>query len=288
MPAAGSVMVCPNCSNEIAVNLEKCPVCGHYAGALNVREAAQETEQRALETRYHDTQARADRAGSRHVLDLFDLAMRKTVAVINVDLRYLAAFLTNDNELYSNYSRAVGGQIRKPARPIDDKERLAVEGRLFGGYSREIRYAALSLDGRGLMSYGPYAMQLRDIALSDRATLLEENSYAFVSKHTVDLRRDLPAGHRAVWSNRHMLAVAKLGDRLTSGVAQRTFPAILLFSDGNRAHDQFIEVHIYGPFDNRAVEAITGSSRVKGRVEQAFVGIIKDILSASGRRWIES
>ncbi len=36
---------------------------------------------------------------------------------------------------------------------------------LFGRYAEQIRFAALSLDGTGLTSYGAYTLKLKEIAV---------------------------------------------------------------------------------------------------------------------------
>jgi len=65
---------------------------------------------------------------------------------------------------------------------VDDARRRSVESILFGSYGEEIRYAALSLGGLGLVSYGPITMVMSEPAIAQRASLLEYNSFQFVEQ----------------------------------------------------------------------------------------------------------
>src|SRR5947199_10731413 len=76
----------------------------------------------------------------------------------------------------------------RPARLLQQRvtrRRVGVEGTFFGTYGEKIRYAALSLDGTGLKSYGEYSIRLWEIAIKDRTSLLEENTYDFVEHHGI-------------------------------------------------------------------------------------------------------
>lgn len=140
----------------------------------------------------------------------------------------------------------VKGQLRKPAEFESDRHRLTVEGVMFGSYGENIRYAALSLDGAGLRSYGSYSLRFREVAINRRATLLEENSYVFVEKHGMTAGKEIPSGYRSTWEEREKLALAKLAQRITPASSEGDFPGILLFSEGDYKTDDFIEIHIYG------------------------------------------
>jgi hypothetical protein len=266
---------------------EKCSTCGEYAGPPNVRASDQDWEVEALESRYLAAIDEARASGRQREIMSFGADMKLTFAVVNVDLAFLHQFLTNDNLTYTNYDLSIKGEARRPAKEQDDRHRKSVGAMLFGSYAEEIRYAALSLDGAGLTSWGPYALQLKEIAVADRASLLEDNSYNFVAKHKLRPGGQIPAGYVTGWQNRHKLAVAKLGGQVSAGTTEAAHPRILLVSTGNRHTDDFIEVHIYGGFDNKAIESVKGRSAVKGKYEQAVICIVKDLLTNAGKAWIE-
>ena len=208
--------------------------------------------------------------------------------MINVNLDHLQQFIADDKALYYNYSLGVRGQIRKAATDQDDRHRRTIEAMLFGGYAEQVRYAALSLESTGLTSWGPFAIKLREIAIADRATLLEDNSFKFVQKHDIRPGGNIPQGYRSTWKERHKLAVAKLAKRISSSTLEKEHAQILLSSTGDRKTDDFIEVHIYGTFDNKAVESVKGKSSTGNKAERAILAKVKDYLRRAGKSWIEA
>ncbi|MFI5353244.1 MAG: hypothetical protein ACHQZS_09805 [Candidatus Binatales bacterium] len=279
---------CPKCSEEVPWNRSSCLLCGTFVSWPNVRAAEQ--DQPALQDRYDHALQDAVRRKVEGEVRLFESAVGASRAVINVDLRFLDTFLTSDKPLYSNYFNQVAAETRRAADYEDDRQRRIVEAALFGEYAHQIRYAALSIDGRGLVSYGVYSVGLRDLAIEDRASLLEENSFTFVEKHDAALRPK-PPGYTANWRERGKLAVAKLTGRITSGTRPGDFGRLLLRSDGDRKKDEFIEVHIYGPLYNAAIETIAGpgasSFRKSDKLSRALVAKVAELLRRKGIQFRE-
>ena len=137
-------------------------------------------------------------------------------------------------------------------------------------------------------SYEPYAIALKDLAVKDRATVLEENSYLFVERHDIRRGGAAPLGYRATWAERHKLAVSKLGARVSNVMTQVDFARLLLSGGSNRVSDEFIEVHIYGPLDNNAIESVRGKTKLKNTADRALAAKAKKHLSGMGRPWIEA
>lgn len=279
---------CSECGSAIPHDRADCPTCGIHAGFPNVREVSSVSEKEALERRYNKAMNNAI-ADGRHVqFEALSHASKDTRSVIAIDLDYLAGFMIKDETLYASYALMVSGEIRKAASSINDKKRRGVEGFFFGSYADKIRYAALSLDGKGLSSYGAFTLVLKEVAVKSRATLLEENSFKFFDKFKAQIPDNFPPGYRAIWSDRHKLVIAKLADRITTATANKDFPGTLLSCGGNRDTDDFIEVHIYGAFDSAAVEAVVGSSKTSVKSEKAQLAVIKEKLLKKGVRWVES
>ena len=281
------MLLCPRCQSGIPDTQEKCPTCGHHAGPPNVRAANSEYEVRVLDERY---QAALENARSRGCLAvaerLFESADRSS-AVINVDARFLYHFAASKNTLYANYEHLVAGNVRKPGAFENHAARRSVVTTLIWAYAGDKLYAALSLTGLGLDSYGPYAMTLRDLAINQRATVLENNSFDFVKKHQLLGGNQRPAGCFATWRDRNKLAVAKLEASLTPQTTDDDFQRLLLASNGNRATDEFIEVQIYGPFDLGAVECVRGNSKVGSKEERSLLRMAKQYLKNADIAWIE-
>jgi hypothetical protein len=261
-----------------------CPTCGRPIGYPNVEEADQPDERAALDARYQAAMANAITRGTDSAVANFERALTASRAVINVSLDSLFLFMTTDQP-YLSYRQLVREGFRARAAGRRDAHRAGVDGTLFGTHDEEIRMAALSLDGRGLQSYGPYTVSLDEVAIGHRASLLEENSFDFVQRHNLDPGDAIPPGYRATWSSRGKLAVAKLAATITAATVPAQFPAILL-SAGSRATDQFIEVHIYGPFDRYAVNCVCGPRPGASNKERAMLAAIQDVLDSRGGTWI--
>jgi hypothetical protein len=276
---------CNICGSPIPETGDTCGTCGSHIGFPNVRAA--EAEQGPLTIRYEAAIAVARTQGTHDAVLKFDASMKKTFAVVNVDLRFLFHFLSNDKLLYSTYQLGVRSETRKAANAENDRHRVGVEGTFFGSDGSKIRYAALSLDGSGLKSYGGYSIRLRDVAVAHRATLLEENTYAFVEHHDIIAGHPAPPGYRGVWAERHKLAVAKLGARLLPTTEEKDHAGLLLENAGKRPDDNFIEVHIYGPLDGNAIESVKGKSRIRNNPERALAASAKQYLLNAGKVWIE-
>jgi len=281
------MLICTVCGSAIPDAVEKCFTCGFNAGPPNVRAAQAIEEVTVLRERYQAAIDRAGAAGSLGIVQQFESAVSNSLAVINVDLNFLHHFVTSNVVLYANYEGAVAGRIRKPAETANDLKRRGVAGTLFGGYADEITYAALSLDGLAPVSYGHYGIQLRDVAVKNRATVLENNSYEFVKKNSLGPGDPRPRGFIATWENRSRLAVAKLGDYITPLTKVEDFPRLLLTSSGDRSTDEFIEVHLYGTFDLSAVECVKGTSSGLSRDDRDLLRIVKTHLGKAGTPWIE-
>jgi hypothetical protein len=278
------MIACASCGFENSLMNEKCSRCGMFLGFPNVNECSQKEELEALEKRYQEKVELAAEKGEEDKRIEFEEEVKKSKAVINVDLDYLHFFIVGKHSLYSTYQLQTEGETRDYTRSEFDKERLGIEGTLFGSYGEEIRYAALSLDGSGLKSYGDFTIALADEAVKLRTTLLEENSYGFIRRHKILAGDKIPRGYRAVWKDRQKLAVAKLIDKALL-TKKENYATIVLESTGDRTKDEYIEVHIYGKINKEAILSVGGKSNVaseKDRVEK-----IKEYLKKSKKDWIE-
>ncbi len=150
---------------------------------------------------------------------------------------------------YRNYQQRVLSHERDPASPQNHADREMVGQRLYPSFSQHILYAALSPDGRGLMSYGDgqVAVQWNVTAhyLERRISLLEENSFVFYERHGLGaISKSVPIGHRSTWNDRAALAVSKLGPKLDVATSSTAIQELIMTA-GTRKSDDFIEIAIY-------------------------------------------
>jgi hypothetical protein len=277
-------MICERCKLEVSESSSICTSCGTFAGYCNVRIAEKVEEVEALEVRYRQALMDAEGRGVLGKVEEFDADVRTiSQAVVAMDPDTLCRLATNANELFSNYQLMVRAHARKAAILSNDQRRMAVDGRLWGQFGSEIRYAALSLDRKGLLSYGDCFAILRDLHIEHRTSVLEKNSYDFVESSE---SKDMPLGRRSNWKNRHKVAVAKCAERIDVATEKADFPRLLMESGITRQQDDFIEVHIFGPFDFKAIDAIGTSGNISEKRDQLTLEIIKKYAAAEGKIWL--
>jgi hypothetical protein len=283
----------------IQINMSECPTC-HWTPIppTNVRMAKAPQERDALEARYKEAVETAKSKGASLQLGEMEELLAGAHVVVNMDASLLKKLLTGSKELYNSYQMQVAAGTLKISNHQDDHIRLAVEAKLYGSNGDKIIYAALSPDGTGLKSYGDCVVTLREVAIAHRASLLEENSYHFMENHDVGvMKKSLPLGYRSVWEERIKLGVAKLASGLHPGISNQEVNKLILKSEGDRATEEFIEVHIWERFDNRAISKIVGPnpskakkskgllSAYRGRGEKAW-NRISECLSKSSYRGV--
>jgi hypothetical protein len=277
-------MKCNNCGSKISETLTYCTTCGNFIGFPNLRAASKAEEVKALENRYIQALDSAVSKSSIDIIKDFEEKLILSAAVINLSFYIVHRIILENKTLYSTYNNLVEGKARKPASIENVRKRLIVEANLFPGYAREITYAALTLDGDGLKSYGDCSIVLREIAIKDRASLLEDNSYHFIVKHDIRIEDNLPLGYRATWANRHKLAISKLEPKISFDTKPTEYSKMVLIDAGNRDRDDLLEVHIYGGFDFDAIEYVKGPS-VKHPKD--MLARIKFMLNKAGKKWID-
>ena len=274
---------CPNCNSPLSWEKDSCPSCGHYVGPPNIREV--ESERDALKARYEQAAEDSRARGCLNMVTEFtERVAQDSVAVINLWPSFLAQFLNGEKSLYSGYTLQTEAETRRAANLSNDRERRGTEGTLFGDYGLQIRYAALSIDCIGLVSYGSCSVSLRNALCINKGTLLEENSYSFVHRHRILPGDQIPEGRRAVWQDRHYLASAKIAGTIVQATTERNFAKLLLLSNGDRATDEFIEVHIYGAFGKEAfvAAAVPAVKKATTQEERCDLGKIHDSLVSLG------
>ncbi len=269
------------CGAPLAWERPSCPACGAYVGAPNIRHA--QSEEPELEQRYQA--ALADCKGRRAdavAQDFTQQVENQSHAVINGDAKFFLHFFSDENSLYASYQQSTSASIRVAGEMANDTRRLSTEAMIFGQYGCQIRYAALSLNGQGLYSYGSCSMTLNASLCNNKGSLSEENTFTLVEKNlpAFYFHKELPLGRRATWNNRHKLALAKLGSELNSTTLAGSYANLLLYCAGDRATDRFMEVHIYEAFSHRAVRAATLPSKGKTRRESDDLDDLFDKLTA--------
>jgi hypothetical protein len=246
-------MDCKKCHAEIRDWERLCPVCQSDCGYPNVRAAQKPEELQALTERLRDAELAATARNCEKTLEQFREAVRASKAVRCLSLDQVKSLVSSDNQLHASFYQLVGMSARRPENTAVDKARLVADALLFSYYMDQISFAALSLDSRGVSSFGQCSVTLRDSSIRERSTVFERNSLRFCEEHGLGVAKSVPPGYRATWDQRDHLAAAKLEASLDPGMQRSDFPGVLLKS---LPKEDFIEVHIYGPLHRRNIEHV--------------------------------
>lgn len=265
---------CDHCGNAIPLRWERCPHCGLPGLFPNVRAAEAPAEREALAHRYRKALQAATASGADEEIARFEEDTAGSKAVMARPMRELDRLVTSDQELIPSYYGLLAGQVRLPHGNQWDGLRGIADEALFPGYREHIRFAALSLDGKGLSSYGECSFVLSDHMIGHRASVYEENSAVSMEKHGYKP----PAGHRATWADRARLCVVKLASMIRAGTLRNQFAPLLLGTGTTSKEDRFVEVHVWGPMTIRSIERIL----VKKQRRQAFYKSLRDRLKTFG------
>jgi hypothetical protein len=265
---------CQFCHNEIPLAWSFCPHCARPNIFPNIEAASDPAESLALEERYQASVREVASRGVGEIGNQFIAALQASQAVIARPAREADRLAASDRQIYPTYYKLLKAQLIYP----DDNDkwhrlRLLADDFLFPSYKEEIRYAALSLDGRGLSRYGGCFLVMRGDMISYRASLFEGNSAAILES----LAYRLPLGYRAPWQERAKLCAAKLGGEINGSTGEIDFPFLLMHesTDG----DCFLEVHIWGPITRRTLERVIVCEECD---ELVFIEALKERLAGIG------
>ena len=260
---------CPECGHSTSITRRKCSKCRKEIWYPNVKLAELYVEQRALERRCACAKKKADKNGSSQRLKEFEEKVENTCLVINMKEKLLLEFLRDTDKIYENYHVLARDEIYI-LPPQIERIRIAVDGVLFPGFMDQIRFAALSLDGHGLKSYGGVSVRLDDTYLKESVSFLEENSFGFMKKHGIRVASpSTPKGYLAVWQTRGKLAVAKLAESVNNSTQEADFAKLMVKSTMDKNTDEFIEAHIYGEITREDFKSVKFVSKVSGKVARA-------------------
>ncbi len=240
---------CAECRNEISQPALCCPHCGRPGIFWNVIDANRADERTALKARYEAAKADALRRGADKAIHNFETVVANSKAVLARPIEDVQRLANSTRQLYLTYYQQVEAGLKLPDNDEWNRARELADTVLFPHYKQHIRFAALSLDGVGLSSFGFCSIELRDDMIAHRASVFNENSVLFMERHGVRVsrKRDFPKGYRAVWEERDKLCTAKLAACIDSMTAPNQYSNLLLAQGASPETHEFVEVHIFGP-----------------------------------------
>lgn len=247
---------CKHCNAAVPPQERNCPSCGLDAGFPNVRECGTEPERNALAQRARAALARAESRGAAEAATRFSEAVEKlSGVVVTMPATMANSLLDNEYQMYTSYEQLVGAGARTIADTPNDRRRRAIDSVIFGSNSPEIRFGVLSLTNLGLTTYGSIHARLKQVSVEHRTTFLESNTFELLAAVKAG-EPVVPPGTRAVWANRHELAIAKCEPRINKATLDGEWPQLLVAAGKTRADDSFIEAHVFGGFNSTAIDSI--------------------------------
>lgn len=252
-------MNCNNCHEYVPDNRRDCSACGHDNGFPNVRSAEKSDECAALGKRLDSARISAAARNVTSELTAFENALNESKAVISRSLTDILSLTKGQEFSYASFAKQIRAGTRDPSENSFDKIRLQFENALFPNYSEDIVFASLSLNERGMSGYGGYDIVLKEKMISSRASVFEENPFNFSERHKLSLTDIIPLGYRASWNKRADLCVAKLHAEIQQGMTTEDYPGILQSDRGGTGNSDFVEVHIYGTLNQKALEKVSTS-----------------------------
>lgn len=268
-PLVGPI-ICPRCGAEVEYYRENC-INGHFVGFPNIRRAREMVAD--LYRHYYAAMTNAASRGVASRVQDLERLLQGTVATINVSANIIRNMALGQN--YISYYNALAHDARKIAQQYYHAHREAVDAKVHTGYGTEILNAALSADGRGLTNYGPITLELRQVAIEDRASVMRENSFEFYDRYHLGDRDAIEEpGWRSVWVNRAQLGVAHLGPDISAATPDADLPKIILSSGTTKRDDRYMEVHIFGDLSWQTLNKATLAQPLTTPEEQDdwFVG----------------
>jgi len=191
-----------------------------------------------------------------------------------------------DTNVLPTYYQRVQTGIVIPTGDKWDVLRGVAEHALFPGYKDNIRFGALSLDGKGVRNYGNCSVTLKTELVAHRTSLFADNNVVFTvydRQVTMAGAETLEKGHRATWDDRHMLCMAKLGPELKKSMQPQEFPGLLIKQGETTMDDRFVELHIWGSLTIRSIKV----ARVRRQENRPPKVLIKDLRRAVARYNVE-
>lgn len=225
-----------------------------------MREVARSPEPEAFRAKYETAIQAMTAAATLPVGQRFEDAVTKSQAVIARRVNEIERIATSDKEGYATFYQLVASGVRVPDGGDWDVWRGVADSYFFPNYREHVRFASLTLDGRGLPHYGDGFMVLRDDMIAHRTTVFEANSAVVARDEDFTMRnfRDKLRGRRVVWAERGRLAVVKHHAELSNKTKDKEFATIIQRPDlaGESDKDRFLEAHVYGSMTARTLERV--------------------------------
>ncbi len=247
---------CENCGSKIHNYSSTCEACNQANKTPNVFACSSSENIEVLKEKFRIVVKEADNDSKLDLIELVDSELTNhSGVVVSMPPHVLRGLVSNTSAIYANYEMLVEGGLRTPAFPGHDSKRGVVGSTIFGSYAKEIKYGALSVDNKGVATYGSAFCKLKLVSVKSRTTFMQANSYKIFDEELINGK--IPLGCTSDWNNKEYLVLNKLYKYIKVHQSVTDVLECLIQSDGiDRDNDDFIEAHIYGGFTKDSIESL--------------------------------
>ena len=218
---------CPeaDCGLDVPITSKCCPHCGRPSLFPNVVMAELPEETAKLDERYQQAMDNAQHRRAATRVQQFEQAVANSQAVLSCPIAEAQRLAESDKQLALTFYGRGQMNLEKGSNVLQgpkwDAIRPAAETAFFGDENkRDIHFASLTLDDRGLKNYGEkhgkcYVF-LKENKIGHRTSVCHSNMLVFLKESGSGYweKEELPRGFRSNWVSRGKLSVAKLADRI--------------------------------------------------------------------------
>ncbi|CAA9336494.1 MAG: hypothetical protein AVDCRST_MAG68-3391 [uncultured Gemmatimonadetes bacterium] len=198
----------------------------------------------------------ADASGTRATLDEFVRVVEANGRLVTVcNFMKFRWMFEPPNGVFPRFQRLLeAGLIFIDDDPMNAL-RVQAEEATLPRCSRDITFAALSIEDRGIRHYGNFVIVWNLDQVAHRTSLFVANCVTWRLDRGMTMTEPTPLGFRAVWEHRGRLAAAKHGEEITQRTTPAEFSQILMADSASPddGKDIFIEGHIWGQLSRGSV-----------------------------------
>jgi len=252
--------LCEICGEINEITNPQCDNCGKMNDRpVNVRRVSMEKERNTLFFNFENTKAQLETIGlGKEVEYVKNYVSNKGMAILNTNLDFIWKWLLTNSAEYVGYRRQIIDNLRLKAVFKNDVDRTTADSILYGS-ENDFVYGALTTNETGLSNYGKVSVLLKTSFISERTSLMIENSFDYIYKQTKNkwaFGDPLPTGAMSSWDDKGLLATVKVSSSIKPSISDLEIDDLILQSGTDRSKDQFIEIHINGKIVKSNVEKL--------------------------------
>lgn len=248
---------CEFCKLKFPIDRTSCPHCSQPLLFPNVSLAEKEDEVEKLEKKYVTVVEFCKKNGLSTIFQQFEEACKNSVAVLRCEPNRMFKQIASGTDIFSTYHDLESLRLRLERSTPHDWEKLRPQAEIeLLGTSKhldQLHYACISLDGKGVKSYGRCNIELKESMIQHRASCFEGNS-ALIYEHLHNFSSIL----RSPWGTRSKLCVSKIGLNFSNSTVIGDFPSLICRQNTSTVEDnsEFVEVQVFGTITSHTFQQV--------------------------------